>query len=83
MQRAALETLASKNILEPNLFKDGKVQLLSEVVPKELASRAARANEANQPLLEFLAVFASEYELMGENGIKARSGLMEFRYDAI
>ena len=83
MQIAALETLASRNILEPKLFKESKVQLLLDAVPTELAARAAQANEADQSLIEFLAVFATEYEFLGDNGIKARSGLMEFRYDAI
>ncbi len=83
MQIAAQETLATRNILEPKLFSEGKVQLLLEAVPKELAARAARANEADRGLLDFLGVLASEYDLMGENGVKARSGLMEFRYDAI
>ncbi len=83
MQIAALETLASCNILEPNMFKEAKIQLLPDAVPTELTARAAQSNEADRLLLEFLAVFATEYEFLGDNGIKARSRLMEFRYDAI
>lgn len=83
MQIAALETLASRNIIEPSLLNDSKVQLEPTAVPRELAARAAQANEADHELLEFLNIIATQYEVLGQNGIKSRSGLMEFRYDAI
>jgi hypothetical protein len=83
MQSAAQETLAAQNILEPRLLAEHKIQLIVENVPPELATRAEEVNQREADLIEFLAVLATEYELMGANGIKARSGLMEFRYDAI
>ena len=42
-----------------------------------------RANAENAELISFLDVLASEYVLLGTNGLKGRTKLLEYRYDAI
>ncbi|HEY5305330.1 MAG TPA: ABC-three component system middle component 5 [Pseudolabrys sp.] len=83
MQLAAFETLASKFYINPSALASGLVQKTERDLPSEVAERASALNEAQPDLMEFLGVLASEYDLTGENGLKARSGLMEYRYDAV
>jgi hypothetical protein len=83
MQIAALETLASRMLIDPDQLILGQVTTTAEPVPDEVAKRVDIANERDGDLIEFLELLACGYERMGANGLKARTGLLEFRYDAI
>lgn len=83
MQIAALETLASYELIHTDRLAGGWVKTTGIPVPQELADRAQAANERDSDLLDFLSVLATDYDLAGENGLKARTGLLEYRYDAI
>ncbi|HEV7255721.1 MAG TPA: ABC-three component system middle component 5 [Mesorhizobium sp.] len=82
IQNAAFETLALKGLIDPDSLQAGMIQR-SGVPPAELAKRVQAVNAVDAPLLEALAALASEYDLLGPNGLKARTGLMEHRYDAV
>jgi len=83
MQMAALETLASRSYINPSALHSGFVAKTEREAPAELAIRAAELNASQPDLMEFLRILAREYELTGENGLKARTGLLEYRYDSI
>jgi hypothetical protein len=51
--------------------------------PDALSERITEANRVDGELESFLGTLISDYELMGPSGLKARTGLMEHRYDAI
>jgi hypothetical protein len=51
-------------------------------LPPALAERIAALNEADAELLGALRVLATEYPLEGVDGLKHRTGLLEYRYDA-
>jgi ABC-three component (ABC-3C) system Middle Component 5 len=83
MQVAALETLASRSLIDPGELEVGLVAATDLPVPPEVAKRAERANERDGDLIDFLGTLASEYPLTGGDGVKARTGLLEHRYDAV
>jgi hypothetical protein len=83
MQLAAFETLASRSYINSSAFSVQVIKKTEREPPDELAFRVAELNKAQPDLIEFLRTLASEYELIGENGLKARSGLLEHRYDSI
>ena len=83
MQSAALETLALKSYLDIEALQNDIVQATAREIPKQIDERISALNESQSDLLEFLSILASEYEILGENGLKARTSLMEYRYDAV
>lgn len=83
MQLAALATLATKEYFDEVQLVNNSTVVTNRPVPKELTQRIDEANSQESILIEFLDIFASEYQFMGPNGVKARAGLMEYRYDAI
>lgn len=82
IQAAAFDTLVGQNYLAEEKFRLGMVASTSVALPDDLRERVIKANLAEKNLVNFLAVLARDYELLGDNGLKARSGLMDYRYDA-
>jgi hypothetical protein len=83
IQTVALETLASNHILDEAELRADMVTPTDADIPKELSQRITIANTNDDVLIEFLKALASEYELSGQNGLKSRTGLLEYRYDAL
>lgn len=82
IQRAALDTMAKNNFIDVEPYRGGFVKPSATELPSELRESARHQNETEADLIEFLSVLATEYQLLGENGLKHRSGLMEHIYDA-
>ena len=83
IQTAALDTLAIKGLIDEKLYLTGTISSTSVQLVGPLKQRVEADNEAESELVEFLTVLASDYELLGSNGLKDRSRLMEYRYDAV
>jgi hypothetical protein len=83
IQSVALDTLAAKSLIDPEQFSNGVVAKATADLPPSVAMRVDAINSEEEDLVEFLLVLASEYDLLGDDGLKARSELMEHRYDAI
>jgi hypothetical protein len=83
MQIAALETLAEKKIIDAAEFENGTVVRTETPLPPALVARVRGANESEQRLMQAIAALGSEYALLGHNGLKDRTGLLEYRYDAV
>jgi hypothetical protein len=83
MQIAALETLAEKQIIDAAELKNGKVARTNLPLPVALYERVHTANATEGRLMEAIAALGSEYSLLGQNGLKDRTGLLEYRYDAV
>lgn len=82
MQLAALETLSAKFLIDGDLLETGKVQVTQTLPPAGLMTIVDETNAQDEQLLTILDALAA-YELHGPDGLKARSGLLEHRYDAI
>jgi hypothetical protein len=83
MQLAALETLAFQKMIDPIALERDQIKATEKPLPSDVDSRTAELNVAQPDLIEFLGILASAYSLSGENGVKARTGLLEHRYDAV
>jgi hypothetical protein len=82
MQRVITHSLATKGFIEAPELADQCVVRTPKPLPDEIkAAFAAEAPEDRQ-LVQFLAALSGE-PLLGEKGLKARTGLLEFRYDAV
>jgi hypothetical protein len=83
MQRAALNTLAANEFLNAKELSNGMVAAASKDLPSELTIEVAKANESDAALLAILTLLARDYDLLGPNGLKNRTDLLEYRYDAV
>ena len=59
------------------------ITLISKELPGEIAKKIERANIKTKELADFVCETLCCYDLSGTGGLKDRTGLMEFRYDAI
>lgn len=80
---AAFQTLQSKSMIQ---FADTGAETFrinEEAVPKRLRALIADRNSDDSLLLSFLVKLNSSFSFFGPNGLKARSKLLEYRYDVI
>lgn len=82
VQVLALDTLAIHEMIDPDSYRDGTIMIGAEPLPPKLAARASSFVIDNGALAAVLRTLASEYPLLGADGLKRRSSLMEFKYDA-
>jgi hypothetical protein len=83
MQMAALQTLASKGFIDATELSRDRVKATVAEFPAQYRARIEEKNLQEADLISFLSILAADYPLLGEDGLKARSRLMEYRYDAI
>lgn len=82
IQQAAIDTLIAKGLLDVEAARRGLIKRTEVALPDVISNQVAVANEREASLVEFLALLGGDYDLLGDNGLKNRSGLMEHRYDA-
>lgn len=83
LQHQAIRLLASARLLE---FENGNTQVIqktSSPIPPKLKSTIEKKNIRDAELMTILAHELATLPLLGKNGLKDRTGLMEFRYDPI
>lgn len=81
IQTVAIHNLLAKRLLDIDSYKLNQLQRTTEPIPSELLA-AIQSTELAQK--EWFRVIANELPAInfgGKNGLKKRSGLMEFRYD--
>ncbi len=80
---AAFQTLAARDILISEDKSSNVWSLNIERVPQKVAEIAKRRNEEEADLIQFLSALDGAFPFFGPNGLKDRSGLLEFRYDTV
>jgi hypothetical protein len=83
VQMAALETLEGEGFLSPHLLDELRVSSSAKPTPPEIARRVEYRANNNADLVAAISTLNSDYILVGPNGLKARSNLLEHKYDAI
>lgn len=83
IQFAAMGTLVAKNFFEGDFLKGDLIVETALQEPGQLAARIDTVNLVDASLLEAIQSLVTDYDLLGPDGLKARTGLMEYRYDAI
>ncbi|WP_066479390.1 MULTISPECIES: ABC-three component system middle component 5 [unclassified Sphingomonas] len=83
MQILAMDTLAAHDMIDREDYARDAIRLGDERAPPELAERTAAFIEEHGDLVSTLRTLAGEYAFLGEDGLKRRSGLMEYKYDVV
>jgi hypothetical protein len=78
----ALQTMAARGLVVVD-ENTQHVQLIADAMPKELLDLAREQNENESQLMSILVAMAAEFPTAGPNGLKDRTGLAEYRYDAV
>lgn len=82
IQRASMSTLAHEGFIDAGDLVEGFVRFTNLELTPALQQRVSDLNDENVELMNALKVLLYEYDLVGPNGLKKRSGLLEHRYDA-
>lgn len=77
---------ANKFLLASGLIEKGKlgenfVKRTNQSFPSELATQIELRNKENELLLNIITQFLMKTELNGPDGLKARTNIMEYKYD--
>lgn len=70
--------LAGRGFIDGHAFKNGTIERTDAPVPNSLMSNASAED---LELAEYLGTKIATVPILGKSGLKARSKLMEFRYD--
>lgn len=83
-QDISINTLVAKRILDVNCYKNNEIFLAENFdIAPYLYQQIELRNEENKELLDFLVNKLSNIDFLGDRGLKARTKLMEYRYDEI
>lgn len=81
IQERAVRLLAAGGVLDRGRLASGFVVVSGQELPKEVAKLGESLSYRAQSWYEFLTSQLVKYPVNGPDGLKARSGLMEFRHD--
>ncbi len=82
-QRAAAASLVHSGYLFANAWDANEIQFTGEGLPKSVTARCAELNARAADLVDVLCQLKSRYPLGGRDGLKDRTGLLEYRYDTV
>ena len=83
IQKAALSTMAIEGDLDMPAYINHEVAFISSDIEASLYDRCLEKNSDEESIMAIMASLANEYDLMGSNGLKARTSLMEYRNDPV
>lgn len=83
MHIAAFKTLASSGFISANSLNDGQIEVTRAPLWEDLKNKVEIANKKDESLMAFLKALATDYNLLGKDGLKSRTGLLEYRYDPV
>lgn len=83
IQDNAVKSLVAKGIVDRTEFVQEIVLLNSFIIPQKLKTHISSQQQKNEYWYKFLTSNFASIPLMGEKGLKERTGLMEYRYDII
>ena len=81
-QMLAFKYLQGLGLVDEKSMENGIVKRTSKALPEDLENTITNKAIAMKERIDFLVEVLAELELSGENGLKARTDLMEYRYDA-
>lgn len=81
LQSVAIQNLTAKGILDKGKFDEGILRLNQKALPDNLVSALQNAGLLNDEWFGVIVDGFPKINFKGRNGLKARTGLMEYRYD--
>jgi hypothetical protein len=83
IQILAIKALISYGLFDANEFKNGIIKRTDSTLAEKLSIRINQANEENPNLITLITGPLASMNLYGHLGLKVRTNLIEFKYDAI
>lgn len=83
IQAQGVRLLLSVGLASVEQTDDTRVRRSEMPIPPEISEAISKRNSEQVSLMALLAKDVASMPLRGKNGLKDRSGLMEFKYDAI
>lgn len=83
VQAAALHTLENEGFLRVGCLDELRVEQTSKPTPDAILARVKMRRETYSDVIDVLSKLNAEYGLVGPAGLKARSELLEHKYDAV
>lgn len=83
IQILAIKALISYGLLDAIEFKNGKIKRTENILSEKLLNRISIANEENPNLITLITGPLASMNLYGHLGLKVRTNLIEFKYDAV
>ncbi len=80
-QMSALKSLASYELIDSKMLSEKVVKRTNKEVPKNLLEKFGELTIEKENILKLITGF-SDLPLYGKMGLKARTGLIEFKYDS-
>ena len=81
IQTTAIQNLMAKNIVEIDAYKRKSIKRTSESLPASIYENVRTGTVVKEEWFRMLINEFPTVNFLGKKGLKARSGLMEFRYD--
>lgn len=81
IQTTAIQNLLAKNIIDLEAFRARKLERTDTKLPQEIAAGLRESVLVNEEWFRMLINEFPTISFTGRKGLKARTGLMEFRYD--
>ncbi len=81
IQTTALQSLASRGLIDRDRFQAGAVKRTAEALPTVLAEAIKQRAASSPELIDLVARDLIALPLLGPKGLKARSRLLDTRYD--
>ncbi|NEJ74530.1 hypothetical protein GR197_29060 [Rhizobium phaseoli] len=82
-QKTAAESMARAGVIHNEAWEKNQVSFAGEKLGTEIESRCAELNASMADFISILCQINRRYDLYGRDGLKARSKLLEYRYDPI
>lgn len=82
-QRAAAASLAQSGVLSTQGWERNQIVFENVELPHDFQARCNKLNALMPDIIEIISSIRERYPLLGKNGLKDRTGLMEYRYDAV
>lgn len=83
MQILAMDALASHDLIDREAYRRDAIITGDDALPFELLDRTLAFLAEHNDLVSVLQTLATDYTFLAEDGLKRRSGLMEYKYDVV
>jgi hypothetical protein len=82
-QRAAATSLVHSRHLASGAWDVNEVQFTTETIPATVSARCSQMNNRMSDIVAILCQIKARYPIGGRDGLKDRTGLLEYRYDSV
>lgn len=83
IQERTINSMVAKGLVEKDVFLSGHIKVRFPMIPKKIITSIEDAKFRKEEWYSFLTNLLVQIPTKGKDGIKDRTGLMEYRYDDV